>query len=354
MSRTTKLLVCLTALLGCVAAAPAAAVPVHDPAPAPAPDAVPARDPVPALTSAAARAAQRLLTELGVRTVMVALGDDLVAVRSARDGGPDRATNIKSASKSLIGALVGIAIAHGDLAGVHVPVAPLLPQRVASANPDVLRRIDLENLLTMTAGLESTSGEHYGAWVASGNWLRAALTRPVVAPPGERFVYSTANTHLLGVVLARAVGKPLPEYARRVLLGPLGVSATWARDPQGNAFGGNNLTLTPRGLLRFGQMMAAGGLWEGRQLVPRSWIERSTRPHSEGWPDRYGAYGYLWWLPEGEPELWLAAGYAGQFLVVAPSSRLVVVVTSTLEPKGAAWDGRVLGTIRELAREASR
>lgn len=284
---------------------------------------------------------------------MVAIGDEVLAERAAPGADVDRPANIKSASKSVIGALAGIAIDQGLLLGVDQPLAEVLPATVVEAAPDVARRLRAEHLLTMTAGLSSTSFENYGAWVASDNWLRAALAREAVAAPGERFIYSTGNTHLLGAAIAEAAGLPLPEYAKRVLFGPLGITAAWDRDPQGNAFAGNNLRMTTRGLLRFGQLMAAGGVWQDRQLVPRRWIEASTRRQSEGLPERYGAYGYLWWLPEGEPRLWLAAGYGSQLLVVAPESQVVVAVTASLEPKGAAWEGRVLDEVRELARSAT-
>lgn len=305
------------------------------------------------LADAAARAADRILAQTGARTVMLAIGDEVLAERASPGADVDRPTNIKSASKSIIGALAGIAIDEGLLQGVDQPLAEMLPATVVDAAPEVARRLRVDHLLTMTAGLSSTSFENYGAWVASDNWLRAALAREAVAPAGERFIYSTGNTHLLGAAIAEAAGRPLPEFADRVLFGPLGITATWDRDPQGNAFAGNNLTMTTRDLLRFGQLMAAGGVWQGRQLVPRRWIEASTRRHSEGLPDRYGAYGYLWWLPEGEPTVWLAAGYGSQLLVVAPESRVVVAVTATLEPKDAAWEWRVLEEVRELARSAT-
>lgn len=306
------------------------------------------------LADAAARAADRVLAQPGARTVMVAVGEEVVAERASPGADVDRPTNIKSASKSIIGALAGIAIGEGLLQGVDQPLAEVLPESVVEAAPDVARRLRVEHLLTMTAGLSSTSFESYGAWVASDNWLRSALAREAVAAPGERFIYSTGNAHLLGAAIAEAADLALPEYAGRVLFGPLGITATWDRDPQGHAFAGNNLSMSTRGLLRFGQLMAAGGRWQGLQLVPRRWIEASTRRHSEGLPDRYGAYGYLWWLPEGEPKLWLAAGFGSQLLVVAPESRVVVAVTATLEPKDAAWERRVLEEVRELARSARR
>jgi CubicO group peptidase (beta-lactamase class C family) len=284
---------------------------------------------------------------------MLAIGGEVLAERASAGADVDRPANIKSASKSVIGALAGIAIDQGLLSGVDRPLDEVLPENVVDAAPEVAKRLRLEHLLTMTAGLASTSFENYGAWVSSGNWLRSALARDAVAAPGERFIYSTGNAHLLGAAIAEAAGLPLPEYADRVLFGPLGITATWDHDPQGNAFAGNNLSVSTRGLLRFGQLMAAGGVWQGRQLVPRQWVEASTRRQSEGLPERYGAYGYLWWLPEGEPKLWLAAGFGSQLLVVAPESRVVAAVTATLEPKDAAWERRVLEEVRELARAAT-
>ncbi len=299
---------------------------------------------------AAASVADGIISERGARTVQVAVGEAVLEVRTASGEDVDRPTNIKSASKSIVGALVGIAIAEGSLRDVRQPVAEVLPDEVRAAAPAQLQQIRLEDLLTMTAGLESTSFENYGAWVASANWLRAAAAQPVLAPPGERFSYSTGNTHLLGAAITHASGEPLSDFADRVLFGPLGIAARWDRDPQGHAFAGNNLAMSPRDLLRFGRLMAGGGTWEGRQLIPRSWIESSTRLHNQGWPERYGAYGYLWWLPEGEPRLWLAAGFGSQLLVIEPEASVVVVVTSTLESKGQAWDRRVLERVRELAR----
>ncbi len=302
---------------------------------------------------AANRVADGIISEPGARTVQVAVGEAVLEVRTTAAEDVDRPTNIKSASKSIIGALVGIAIAQGHLRDVRQPVAEVLPEDVAAAAPAQLEQIRLEHLLTMTAGLESTSFENYGSWVASANWLRAAAAQPVLAQPGERFSYSTGNTHLLGAAITHASGESLPEFAERVLFGPLGISAQWDRDPQGYAFAGNNLAMSPRDLLRFGRLMAMGGVWEGRQLIPRSWIEASTRVHNEGWPERYGTYGYLWWLPEGEPRLWLAAGFGSQLLVIEPESSVVVVVTATLESKGGAWDRRVLERVRELASAVS-
>lgn len=283
----------------------------------------------------------------GVRTVDVWRGGERIASETFR--GADRGPwNVKSASKSLLSAMVGIAIERGILQGLEQPVAELLPEAFADAGGEESKRaIELRHLLAMQPGLASTSGEHYGAWVSSRDWTVAALARPLVAPPGTTFDYSTGSSHLVSAILARASGTTTRAFAERHLLEPLGVTVDgWDRSPEGVHLGGNNVLLTPDELARFGRLYLQGGEWEGRQLVPRDWVETSTRRHAVGWPDRYGAYGYLWWLPPGRPGAFLAVGYGGQLLYVDPATATVVVVTATLQSKGEEWDRAALALIR--------
>ena len=296
------------------------------------------------------------LREVGLRSVLVVRGGEVVAERSfVGRGVNDRPTNVKSASKSLLSALVGIALERGEIESVEQTVAELLPER-AEGLAAAKRRITLADLLSMQAGLASTSGPAYGAWVASSDWAAAALERPLEHPPGEEFSYSTGSSHLVAAILTRATGEDLLAYARRHLLDPLGVRVTaWDRAPEGVRFGGNNLSMSPEDLARLGQLYLQGGRWGERQLVPASWVERSTRPHAEGWPDRYGAYGYLWWLPPDDPwDSFAAIGYGGQFLYVVPELDMLVVTTASLESKGEAWDRRAFEILREDVFGAAR
>lgn len=286
----------------------------------------------------------------GVRTVDLWVGEERVASRAFR-GARHGPWDVKSASKSLLSALVGIALERGLLPGVEAKLGELLPEQAATLDDPRKRAIELRHLLTMTSGLASTSGPDYGRWVVARDWVRAALARPLEHPPGGRFVYSTGNSHLIAAALARATGEDLLAWGRRVLFDPLGLRVVaWSRDPQGLRFGGNSFVLAPEDLGRFGRLCLAGGRWEGRQLVPEKWIAESSRPRAEGWPDRYGAYGYLWWIPtfDSGPVL-LASGFGGQFLLVAPESAAVLVVTSTHVAKGEPWDREILRRIdREL------
>ena len=285
----------------------------------------------------------------GVQGVLIARRGRLVAERYFRGAAGHRPHNLKSASKSVLSALAGLAVEEGVLE-LDQPIADLLPEAADLDDPGK-QAITVRHLLTMTSGLESTSFGNYGSWVASRNWVRAALARPLEAAPGTRFSYSTGGTHLLSATLARAAGKSTHDFAREHLFGPLGIRhSAWARDRQGIHVGGNNLSLLPRDMLKFGQLYLNRGRWGGHQILPWQWVDESTRPGLAGPRGRgriYGGYGYLWWLRgPRERGAYIASGYGGQYIYVSPAEHLVVVVISTEISKGRGWRGELFGIVR--------
>jgi len=285
----------------------------------------------------------------GVQGVLVARHGRLVAERYFRGSAGRRPHNMKSASKSVLSALAGLAVENGVLK-LDQPIAELLPEAAGLDDPGK-QEITVRHLLTMTSGLESTSFGNYGSWVASRNWVRAALTRPLQAEPGTRFAYSTGGTHLLSATLATAAGRSTHDFAREHLFAPLGIRhSAWARDRQGIHVGGNNLSLLPRDMLKFGQLYLNRGRWAGEQLLPWQWVDESTRPGLAGPRGRgriYGGYGYLWWLRgPRERGAYIASGYGGQYIYVSPAEDLVVVIISTEVSKGRGWRGELFGMIR--------
>ena len=285
----------------------------------------------------------------GVQGVLIARRGRLVAERYFRGAAGHRPHNLKSASKSVLSALAGLAVEEGVLE-LDQPIADVLPEAADLDDPRK-QAITVRHLLTMTSGLGSTSFGNYGSWVASRNWVLAAMARPLEAAPGTRFSYSTGGTHLLSATLARAAGKSTHDFAREHLFGPLGIRhSAWARDPQGIHVGGNNLSLLPRDMLKFGQLYLNRGRWDGRQILPWQWVDESTRPGLAGPRGRgriYGGYGYLWWLRgPRERGAYIASGYGGQYIYVSPAEDLVVVVISTEISKGRGWRGELFGIVR--------
>ena len=151
----------------------------------------------------------------------------------------------------------------------------------------------------MRSGLQSTSNRNYGAWVQSGNWVRYALDRPLVAEPGTDMDYSTGNTHLLSAILTKATGKSTWQFAQEVLAKPLGFSlAQWPRDPQGIYFGGNDMLMTPRQMVAFGELYLEAGqrARDARSSRRRGSTRRSCPRTRSRWSDQ--TYGYGWWMRE--------------------------------------------------------
>lgn len=290
----------------------------------------PARRADPADTVLLSQALQRAAELPRLRGILVSQGGQVVLERYVNGAGADRATNIKSASKSVLSALVGIAIAEGHIRGIDQPISDFFPAYFARQDVDPRKRqVTVGHLLSMQSGLESTSFNGYGAWVGSANWVNAALDQPMVDQPGGRMLYSTGSTHLLSAILTRATGRSTWQYANEKLGEPLGFRIRpWQRDPQGIYFGGNDMYLTPRQMLRFGQLWLDEGLAGDRQVVPAAWVRESVARRTTS-PFNGHGYGLGWWTREsGGRAIHFAWGYGGQYVFVVPELDLVAVFTS--------------------------
>lgn len=253
-------------------------------------------------------------------------------------GGQDQHTvlNIKSVSKSILSALVGIALREGFLNSLDQTVAELLPEYFGPHINPRKRGITLRHLLTMSAGLRWVEdANHLRPWQQSSDWVKYALDRPLAGPPGRRFNYNTMLTHLVSVILARVSGMSTYTFADEYLLGLLGINIKpWTTDPGGYFIGGTDIQLTAREMAKIGQLYLGQGAWNGAQLIPADWVRESTRPqialrHHGFWHPAYTDYGYYWWLRKLRgANAAVASGYGGQIIIVVPSLDVVVVTTA--------------------------
>jgi CubicO group peptidase (beta-lactamase class C family) len=258
-----------------------------------------------------------------------------------------RAVPIKSVSKSVVAALTGAAMDRGEIGSVEDRLGDLAPRLIpAGADPRVadLRVLDL---VSLQAGLERTSGANYGGWIGSANWVADALSRPFVATPGARMLYSTGTTHVLGAVLAEVSGQSLLSLARERLGDPLGIDIpAWTQDPQGRYLGGNEMALSLPAMARFGQMYLDDGMWNGARVLSADWVRASFEPQTRS-PWSGLGYGYGWFVGAfGRDQFGLARGYGGQIICVVPRQSLVVVLTS--DPTRPARSGGYFGDIMRL------
>jgi CubicO group peptidase (beta-lactamase class C family) len=246
-----------------------------------------------------------------------------------------------SVAKSFVSALVGIAIAEGDIASVEEPVTRYAPELRGSAYDGVR----IKDVLQMSSGAswnedynDSNSDiNRFGRTFALGGSLDAFVaTLRREHAPGSFNRYNSMDTQVLGLVLRHATGRSLSDYLARKLWGPLGMEhdAQWITDDAGAEFAAGGLNATLRDYARLGELYRNGGLWQGRQLVPAAWVRDSVTPdaphlqpgHRASSDSEFG-YGYQWWVPDGSGA-YSAIGIYNQFVYVDPQRAVVIAKTS--------------------------
>ncbi|WP_439894081.1 serine hydrolase domain-containing protein (plasmid) [Ralstonia sp. 25C] len=255
--------------------------------------------------------------------------------------------DIRSISKSVTSLLWGIAQGQGKTPPLDAPVLSLFPE-LANLNRDGRQAITLSQMLSMSSGLawnewRATSlfnNDEFGLfWHTS--QVHYVFDRPMAAPAGTQFNYNGGNTAVLAQLLAERVGMSLPEYARKQLFEPLGITDwEWVEDYRGRPLAFAGLRLHPRDLVRIGQLVLQRGQWNGRQVVPAEWIADSTRPHIDTGMGLQ--YGYQWWLGEvdagGMHQGWIGGiGNGGQRLWILPGLDMVIVTTAGDYNQRASW-----------------
>lgn len=263
----------------------------------------------------------------------------------------DGAVNVKSVSKSILSLLVGIALEKGILKSKSQPIRNYFPEYLSKNGDDRKGDITIEDLLTMRAGLKTTSFSNYARWVSSDNWVQYALKQPLVEEPGgQKMVYSTGSSHLLSVILTKASGMSTRDFAEQYLFEPLDIKISgWPRDPQGYYLGGNNMYLKPVDMMKIGQMILNNGYYNDKKIISQEWLEDSFRSYTQS-NNNSNDYGYMWWKQEIRGyESVFACGYGGQYLFIIPELESVVAITSDLDY--ATDERRYHGPIFKLMEE---
>ena len=298
---------------------------------------------------------------------LVALKDrQIVFERYGRGADNDALASSFSIAKSALSALIGVAIGEGKIGGLDEPMTVRLPE---FADRRGAERICVRHLLSMTSGLRYRGGGMGGGPFGDDarsyydpDLRRLALKAQPQAEPGAHWQYNNFNPLLLGLILERAVGQSVSAYLSEKLWKPLGAEApaSWSLDSRHSGFEKMESGLNARAVdfLNFGLLFLEGGVRDGRQIVPRAWVDASTRhdptvagpaasPRGQEWA-RMRDYGYLWWLDPKAPGRFFGMGNMGQVLYVAPDRNAV------LARFGASFaDIDWVGVLRGLATKLS-
>lgn len=253
---------------------------------------------------------------------------------------PETLHDLRSVSKAIVGALVGIAIDQGLIASADQPLLDFFPEHAELATPDG-RRITLWHALTMTTGLRwdeetfpyTDARNDETGMDRSDDPVRYVLSRPLVVAPGTKWNYNGGLTHVLAAVVQRASGRSLVGYAREVLFEPLGIrEVEWVGTLGDLPSAVSGVRLRPRDLAKFGSIYLHDGQWQGRQIVPAAWVRGSTTRQIA--IDTRGTehYGYQQWFIDKQTsgsrtvEVFAAQGNGGQRIYILPELRMVVTV----------------------------
>ena len=242
---------------------------------------------------------------------------------------PDVPINVRSVTKSVTSTLAGVALRTGLLTGLATRTADVIPDRIPAGADPLVEEVTLWQWMTMTSALQWDASGDWQRLLAAPDWVAMTLGLPVTGIPGETYVYNTGGSHVLGVIVAAAAGKPLEDYAQDVLFAPLGITpGEWMRSPQDEVSAGSGLEMSPRDMAKLGYLYLRGGEWDGQQVVAPEFASQATTWQSAG--DATGgwaAYGYQWWVTAtnaGYPA-YFALGYGGQHIFVVPPLDLVVI-----------------------------
>lgn len=265
---------------------------------------------------------------------------------------PQDNCHVASVTKSIISALIGIAIDAGHIKSIDQKILDFFPEYVSGANHFQKRTITIRHLLTMTAPFawkttDRRVNEPLDRLRRQKDWITYILN--LLGQNGQpgNFQYCTAGVHLLSAILTKATGLSAREFANKYLFSPLGMKEIpnqtmksffmedvfgknlngWINDPGGYTVGGWGLTMSPRDMARFGFLYLNNGVWEDKQVISEKWIEESIALNDNN-------YGYLWWLSNQNGIFsYSALGAGGNVICCIPDKDLVVSITSSIIAK---------------------
>ena len=242
--------------------------------------------------------------------------------------------DLRSVTKSIVSTLTAIELQHGLLDSVDHPVIDLFPDKQIANIDDNKKAMTVQSLLDMTSGIDwqekaYTPDETIIRMYRSPDRTEFVLSQPMSRAPGTTFYYNSGNPYVLSALITKKTGQSAFDFAKKELFEPLGIkSAKWGTvDAQGVTDGEAGLSLAPHDMARIGYLYLHNGMWDGKQIIPSSWVDRAKAGSVSA---TFGFhYANLWWsLPE--KDAYMARGRHSQLILVLPKLDVVAVMTGIL------------------------
>ena len=284
-----------------------------------------------------------------VHSVLVAHHGKLVLEEYFYGFTPDRLHDTRSASKTLMSIMAGIAMDRGARFAMQSPVYPIFGLDSAVRADPRRGRITVGQLLTHSTGLacdendEASPGneDKLQQQRSQPDWYRFMLDLPIAHDAGSTYAYCSGTMNLAGGVVARTTKRWLPEFFDETVARPLGITH-YAMNlmPGGDAYGGGGVYMRPRDLLKLGQLVLSGGNWNGTRVVSKGWLERSTAQQirtPDGGSDGFGWHRHTLHANGRDYQEIEANGNGGQFVIVIPELDITVVFTAGNYNRYRSW-----------------
>jgi CubicO group peptidase (beta-lactamase class C family) len=270
---------------------------------------------------------------------------------------PDSPHMLFSLSKSFTSTAIGLAQAEG-LLSINDPVISFFPNETPKEPSQNLKAMRIRDLLKMNSGHNDDATDRMRKDTVS--WVKGFLSLAVEHKPGTHFVYNSAATFMLSAIIQKVSGKTLLEYLTPRLFEPLGIEhPTWEHAPGGINTGGWGLKIRTKDIASFGQLYLQKGNWNGKQLIPTTWVEEATSMQTSNGSnpnlDWEQGYGYQFW--RCRHNLYRGDGAFGQFCIVFPGQDAVLAITAGTKDMGAimnlVWD-KLLPALKEKPIEENK
>ena len=265
--------------------------------------------------------------------------------------------DLRSVTKSVVSTLTAIELQHGLLDSVDHPILDLFTDKTISNVDDNKKAMTVQSLLDMTSGIDwkeraYTPDETIMRMYRSPDRTEFVLNQPMSNPPGSKFYYNSGNPYVLSALITKKTGQSAFDFAKKELFEPLGItSAKWGKvDAQGVTDGEAGLSLSPQDMARIGYLYLHDGNWDGKQIIPQSWVERARQGPVTA---TFGMhYGNLWWsFPE--KGAFMALGRHSQTIIVIPKLDIVAAMTGILRDDEFYSTSRLVDDISRAARSDS-